>query len=173
MTAEMTTVEVRSTQLDIREKPEDTPPSIVGTRRARYQAVLAFATTTQAFNPSYLAMNDYVLISRDMTGFSDEEEVVGESQISISGEEVPTNEPSQISDAEIANRDRLQLLARAYVAGKLSTEEEARLAIVTERVRRLIPRVTSADFEELERIAEDLRRIELEDSQRRIRLGLL
>lgn len=172
MTEEMTTVEAQSTQLDIREKPEDTPPSIVGTRRVRYQAVLAFATTTQALNPSCLAMNDYVLISRDMTGFSDEE-LVGESQISRSDEEVPTNEPSQISDAEIANRDRLQLLARAYVAEKLSTEEEARLAIVTERVRRLIPRVTSADFEELERIAEDLRRIELEDSQRRIRLGLL
>ena len=172
MTQEMTPVEVKSPQLEIREKPEDTPLSVLGTRRARNRAVFAFATTTQVLNPSYLGLNDYVLISRDMTG-SSEEEVLREAESSTPDEEISRKEPSRISDAEIANRDRIELLARAYVAGKLSCEEEARLAIVTERVSRLIPRVTLGDFEQLEHIAEDIRRIESEDSQRRIRLGLL
>jgi len=55
------------------------------------------------------------------------------------------------------------LLAREYVSGQLSTEEEARLAIVTERVRKLIPRVTVEDFEKLEEIAKDLQIIEDEN----------
>ena len=79
-------------------------------------------------------------------------------------------EEAQLSAAESANRDRLELLARAYVAGQLSTEEEARLAIVSERVRRLIPRVMVQDFEELERIAIELEQIGSEDSARRRRI---
>jgi hypothetical protein len=56
------------------------------------------------------------------------------------------------SVAEIENRSRLALLARQYVQGSMSTEEEARLMIVTERVRRLMPRFTAGDFEVLESI---------------------
>jgi hypothetical protein len=55
---------------------------------------------------------------------------------------------------------------------KLSPEEDARLSIVTERVRRLIPRVTVEDFESLERIAERLQRIGSDDTDRRNRLGI-
>lgn len=46
---------------------------------------------------------------------------------------------------------RVQLLARKYVAKeKFSEEESARLAIVTERVRKLLPAVTAYEFEALE-----------------------
>jgi hypothetical protein len=79
---------------------------------------------------------------------------------------------SEVSDAEAANHTRLTLLARQYVAGKLSIEEEARLAIVAERVRRLIPRVTVEDFEALERILEEAEHIESTDIERRQRLGI-
>jgi hypothetical protein len=46
------------------------------------------------------------------------------------------------------------------------------LAIVTERVRRLIPRVTVEDFEMLEQIIKDAAEIEAEDIERRHRLGI-
>ena len=58
------------------------------------------------------------------------------------------------------------------MARKLSIEEEARLAIVAERVRRFIPRVTIEDFEELERMLEEAERIESVDIERRRRLGI-
>ena len=73
---------------------------------------------------------------------------------------------------DVHNRTRLELLARQYVSGELSPEEEARLAIVSERVRHLIPRVTTEDFEMLERILEDANQIEAEDIERRRRLGI-
>lgn len=53
---------------------------------------------------------------------------------------------------EKANIERIELLARQYVAkDRFSSEEQARLAIVTERVRQLLPAVTVAEFEALER----------------------
>ena len=55
----------------------------------------------------------------------------------------------------------------------MSTEEEARLAIVTERVRRLIPRVTVEDMEALESIVQDVARIRDDDSARRRRLNIV
>lgn len=166
-----TSVELRSPRIvEIRENADDTPRSVVGVRGIRGQVLLASASTTQILNPAYSGMNDFILISRDMTGHS-EEEVVQESEF-VSGEEAPAHEEPRMSDAEIANRDRLELLARAYVAGQLSPEEEARLAIVSERVRRLIPRVTVEDFEELGRLAEEIKSIESEDVQRRTRLDL-
>ena len=166
---EMTSVQTQSVQLDeIREKPEDTP--VVG-RRVPRSVLLALATTTQILNPSNSGINYDVLISKDMTGPS-EEEPLHKFATTISHDQIPVDEPFKMSDADIANRDRLNLLARAYVAGKLSIEEDARLAIVTERVRRLIPRVTIEDFEAIERVAEEVKRISLEDGQRRQRLGI-
>jgi hypothetical protein len=91
---------------------------------------------------------------------------VGSDFDNISSEQAP-----KISQADAANRARLELLARQYV-NKLSLEEDARLSIVTERVRRLIPRVTVEDFETLERIAERLQRIGSDDADRRNRLGI-
>jgi hypothetical protein len=169
----MTLSALKSSQFEIREEARDTPLPNVGTRWG-YRIVRGFAATTEILNPSHSVLNDYVLISRNITGAS-EEEVVPETEPEPSREETSSREasPSPIGDTEIANRDRLELLARAYVAGKLSPEEDARLAIVTERVRRLIPRVTVDDVEQLERVAEDVRRIEAEDTERRLRLGFL
>lgn len=53
-----------------------------------------------------------------------------------------------------ANATRLQLLARKYVSGTLSPEENARLAIVSEIVRGILPSVTPEDFALLEEIEE-------------------
>jgi hypothetical protein len=74
--------------------------------------------------------------------------------------------------AEAANRTRLELLARQYVAKQLSPEEEARLEIVAQRVRRLIPRVTAADLESLETIAQESSAIHRRNEDRRRRLGM-
>ncbi len=63
------------------------------------------------------------------------------------------------SDAETVNDIRLDLLARQYETKNLSTEDQARLAKVTEKIQHLIPRVTAEDFEVLEQILEDVQRI--------------
>ncbi len=77
-----------------------------------------------------------------------------------------------LTGAETHNQTRFELLARQYEAGELSPKEEARLAIVTERVRRLIPRVDVEDFEMLEQILQNAAEIEAEDIERRRRLGI-
>jgi hypothetical protein len=79
--------------------------------------------------------------------------------------------PAEI-EAETLNQTRLELLSRQYVAGELSPEEKTRLAIVTERVRRLIPRATVEDFEMLEQILQKAAKIEAEDIERRRRLRI-
>jgi len=76
------------------------------------------------------------------------------------------------SEADVAASERVTLLARKYVSGTLSPEADARLAIATERVRRLLPRVTADDFEALESILEDLDSINRRNAERRKRLGI-
>jgi hypothetical protein len=61
--------------------------------------------------------------------------------------------------SEIVNRDRIELLAKKYAQKKFSKEDDARLAIVTQKIRQLIPRVTIEDFEVLADIAEEIKRI--------------
>jgi len=171
MTLETTTVEMHSAQFEIREKPEDTPLSLIGSRRAPTKVILALAATTQILDPTYSALNDYAsLVAKDITGVSEEERRY--EQRLIFDEDIGTDEPPRMSDAEIANRDRLELLARAYVAGQLSNEEQARLTIVIQRVRHLIPRVTVTDFERLEQIARDIEQLGSEDAERRRLLGI-
>jgi len=132
--------------------------------------VLALTLTSGMMTPM-MGFSDPFVDSQDMTPFAEERRI----------EEFPSGMPSiaplhreipQISEAEAANRARLELLARQYIARQLSTEEEARLAIVSERVRRLIPRVTAEDFEALENIREEAKRIESVDIERRQRLGI-
>jgi hypothetical protein len=81
-------------------------------------------------------------------------------------------ETSQIPEAEVTNRTRLALLARQYVAGKLSMEDEARLAVLAEQVQRFMPRATVEDFAALEHMLEEAERIESADIERRRRLGI-
>ena len=70
------------------------------------------------------------------------------------------------------NRDRIELLARKYARKNLSKEDTVRLEIVRERMRKLVPRVTTKDFENLVEIAEDINRIGDEDDRLREELGL-
>ena len=156
---------------DIAEKPEDTPRSVGRERHIPPMGALALPLALTTTMTPMTASRDPFLISQAMTALA--EEARGKEFSSL----LPTTvflheEVSQVSEAEAANRTRLILLARQYVAGKLSIEEEARLAIVAERVRRLIPRVTVEDFEALERVLEEANRIESADIERRRRLRI-
>ncbi len=71
---------------------------------------------------------------------------------------IPRSQPegTHEAEAEKVNRERLVFLSRKYAGRELSAESQARLEILRERVRRLIPRVTADDFAELERTLTDL-----------------
>jgi hypothetical protein len=56
------------------------------------------------------------------------------------------------TEGELANRHRVGLLAKKYVVSRLSDEDSARLEILTERVRALLPSVTPEDFSMLDAI---------------------
>ena len=75
-------------------------------------------------------------------------------------------------EAKATNIDRIKLLARKYARKGLSKEDDARLAIVTERIRVLIPRVVTEDFCRLADIAEEIKRISDKDDELREELGL-
>ena len=165
-----TSPELLSALPEIADKPEDTPRPVGRERQRLPMGVLALTLTSGMMTP-LMGFSDPFVGPQDMTPFAEERR----------GEESPPLMPSiaslhqevpQVSEAEAANHARLELLARQYIARQLSTEEEARLAIVSERVRRLIPRVTAEDFEALESILEEAKRIESADIERRHRLGI-
>ena len=161
------TIESKPPELAISEQSEDTPRSLDQARRAGIQALMLLATT-QIFDPSHIALGERLLLHSDATGQMDDYAIGTRSN--APDQPLAWNDPSE---AESANKVRLALLARSYVAGQMSTEEEARLAIVTERVRRLIPRVTVEDMEALESIVQDVARIRADDSARRRRLNIV
>lgn len=66
---------------------------------------------------------------------------------------------------------RLELLARKSAAS-ISAEEDARLKVATERLRKLLPRVTAADFEKLGDVAERVASSKAEGDALRAELGL-
>jgi len=170
MTLEITRVASESSpQLEIGEKPGDTPRSATGNRLLTRGLIFAVAAT-QVLSPAYAVIDEPIFTARDMTGYRDQEGSFEDVTEPPHG--VPPEEEARLSAADSANRDRLELLARAYVAGQLSSEEEARLAIVSERVRRLIPRVTASYFEEIEHIVIDVQQIGSEDGEQRRRLGI-
>jgi len=68
---------------------------------------------------------------------------------------------------------RVALLARKYIEGRhFSDEEDARLRILTERLRRLIPRVTTEDLEKIESLVVDVNEANKQNQAIRRRLGL-
>ena len=177
MITQMTPVELdhHRDQGQIQEKPEDTPRSVgitsqpASTERPYASTLLALATATQILGSSETGITDYLLMSKDMTGFSNE------APIGQHGEYFPYPasmlELQEESVADAANRTRLELLARLYVVKKLSPQENARLKIVTERIRSLIPRVTIEDFEALAEIAQDAQTIRAQNDALRRQLG--
>lgn len=60
------------------------------------------------------------------------------------------------SEAELKNEERTRLLCLKFAGRFASYEDEARLALATARVRKLLPRVTSEDLRELAGLAEDV-----------------
>lgn len=54
--------------------------------------------------------------------------------------------PAEPSPVEVARDHRLAILARKYEGATLSREDEARVAILTQRLRRLAPRVTKLSW---------------------------
>lgn len=144
-------------QVEVSEQPEGTRG--LASKMAARGITVAAAMATQVLDPTAFPMGD-LFTAHDMTGYAVEEVVGVEPWIQeSSAEDVPVG----LTPAESANHLKMELLAREYVSGQLSTEEEARLVIVTERVRKLIPRVTVEDFEKLEEIAKDLQIIEDEN----------
>jgi hypothetical protein len=170
MDLETTSTPLGNPQMDTRES-EDTPKGSVGFRPLPAPLVCLLATTPVAGLSAYdLFAHDYVLARHTVS--MDEESDLASLSLGSEIEEGSTEQTFQSSEADAANRTRLELLARQYVSKHLSPEEDARLSIVTEKVRRLIPRVTVEDFEALGRIAERLNRIGSDDSDRRKRLGI-
>jgi hypothetical protein len=156
---------------DIADKPEDTPRSVERDRRITALGVLALPLALATMGTPTTASREPFPVARDRTAFA-EEARAAELPLLVPDTMFPVEEAFQISEAEMANRTRLALLARQYEASRFSIEEEARLVIVTERVRRLIPRVTVEDFEALQAILEDVEHIESADIERRRRLGI-
>ena len=156
---------------EIVEKPEDTPSSVGREQRIPSMGVLALPLALATMMTSLIVSGDPLLVLQDRTALA--EEARGEELSLPPPAATPSfEEVSQVSEAEAANRTRLALLARQYVTGKVSMEDEARLAIVSERVRRLIPRVTVEDFEALEGILAEVEHIASADIERRQRLGI-
>jgi len=168
MPREITPAVESDPQLEFGEKRGDTRGSAIGSLTPRRGLAFAVAAT-QVLNTGSLLIGD-VFTPRDMTGYRDEEMVAIDRRIA----EETSDEPSPaLSPVESANQTRLELLAREYVAGQLSNEESARLAIVSERVRRMIPRVTLQDFERLEGIGKELKEIEADNAELRRRIETL
>jgi phage gp29-like protein len=152
---------------DIMEQPEDTPNSVEQEQQTSSRRSIALTLSSIMITPLLAIAADPFAATHDMTRFTEEERTIAP----FSETSIPQHVSAEAVD-DVHNRTRLELLARQYVSGELSPEEEARLAIVSERVRRLIPRVTTEDFEMLERILEDANQIEAEDIERRRRLGI-
>lgn len=76
-----------------------------------------------------------------------------------------------VSKLVAARETRLALLAKKY-EGEPSREDSARLALVTERIRRLQPRVTRRDVDVLTNVVEQVEQVTDSLAQMRRRLGL-
>lgn len=87
---------------------------------------------------------------------------------------VPETDTAQEDLAAKQNAIRVTLLARKYVAkDQFSAEERARLAIATERVRQLMPAVTSAEFETLTTVLGKLKELQTSGNDLRDALSRL
>jgi len=137
----------------------DTPSS--GESRNR-SVMVTFYTTP------ITGISDPFTITQDMTMLTEEENLSD----SITPGEPPEVDNSIEDPATSLNRTRIELLARQYAAQSFPIEHEARLAIVSEQVERLIPRATAKDFEALSEILEEVDTIKAEAQERRRRLSI-
>jgi len=83
------------------------------------------------------------------------------------------SEQTRQDPATKAISDRVILLARKYAAkDRLSDEENARLAIATERVRKLLPAVSAMEFEAVEHLLKLVKQFDESDMEIRRTLGI-
>lgn len=103
------------------------------------------------------------------------DELFNESQLTGDQDQELIDYEEQLSKEEeafdIANRDRLVFLSRKY-AGNYSKEDDARLEILKEKIRTMLPRVTENDFQHLANIAQELSNIHNENQNLWKELGL-
>ena len=80
--------------------------------------------------------------------------------------------PDPAAEASQRNAERVRMLARRFVHGRASPELDARLEILTEQVRRLMPRVTDDAVAGLQAMADDMLRRTQENDELARSLGL-
>ena len=171
MASETTLTDLVASATQIRES-EDTPQGSSRLRSLPTTLIWGFLATTPIGLSAYDSLTRDLVIARNTISMEEENSL---ASLSIAADIDTSNERTVRTieaKGDAANRVRLELLARQYVNKQLSREEDARLSIATERVRRLIPRITAEEFEALERIAVRLNSIESEDADRRKRLGI-
>lgn len=167
---ESTSTELSSSLPEISEKSEDTPRGIETPFRVSQKVMWTLATTPLVLAPA-ADLSAYGLRPGDTSVIEETAE-----QPAFVYDFLPQRDfeeqGAEESEADITNQWRHELLARQYVAGQLSKEEQARLSIVTEKIRHLIPRVTAEDFEALEQILENTERRREANKDRLRRLGI-
>jgi N-acetylmuramic acid 6-phosphate (MurNAc-6-P) etherase len=74
---------------------------------------------------------------------------------------------------EVANAERIALVARKLGGSSFTTEDQERLNLLTARVQELVPRVTEEDLEGVKAVERKLKELEqtVLQVQRRYRLG--
>lgn len=75
-------------------------------------------------------------------------------------------------EADTVAAERSRLLARKHSGQRLSPDEQDRLALLTERLRELLPPISLGDLEVLLEMAEEVESIRERARERRQRLGL-
>jgi hypothetical protein len=144
-------------------------------RLAQQSALLEEGQPTEsAFSPFFSSTGSYSEWLRSLgetpdMGTAVFQEIPEKKWVSLFGVQQVTQQPKE----QRAIPDRIALLARKYaLKDRFSDEEAARLAIVTERVRQLLPAVTSKDFELLEDVLQSLKTVSDDDAELRKSLGL-
>jgi hypothetical protein len=79
------------------------------------------------------------------------------------------------SDDEYINREneeRVELLARKYCNKNISNEETARLKILSNKIKKLIPLVSNSEYKILENVESDLKKIQSRNIKRKAKLKI-
>jgi len=78
----------------------------------------------------------------------------------------------ELTPGEYESHQRIAMLARRAASQTYSPEDDARYLLATERLRRLVPRVTAEEMERLAQIAVETRKVMDENAELRRELGL-
>lgn len=155
--------------------PLDGSPDTSATARGVFRIDVHGASRSQRSSSTRISTETYVAIglAAITAGFYIDTEAKSMPE-TLKSEDVlaePVAEPSPAETEGITeNEKRVALLARKYVQSRLSPEEQARLAIVTERIRTLLPRISIEELQNIEKLAS--RTKELDDYDMEVRKKL-